>query len=155
LFPRCLPCIILSFRCFYFVGYIDKEINGIIEMIFNSFLLIVDKLPLEVEVIRSICLVLKSIANNENNLPIIHSMISSSTFLSVLSIYSNINNMNDVANSNNGSNGGGGKMLGQSLNYDGLSIITEIIGIFLTKGQANNLFHQVSLDCLFACVTLF
>jgi hypothetical protein len=124
-------------------------------MIFNSFLLIVNKLPLEVEVIKSICLVLKSIATNENNLPIIHSMISSSTFLTILSIYSNINNMNDITSHNGGGGGANGKMLGQSLNYEGLSVITEIIGILLTKGQASNLFHQVNHITLPLVVSFF
>jgi hypothetical protein len=89
---------------------------------------------MENDLIHSLCLVLKSIAMNENNQRIVVSMIQSQSFMNLLSLYSHGNHLNvsEV------------KVFGSSLNYDGLSIITEIIGIMIIKGNATVLFHQLS-----------
>lgn len=116
----------------------EKDVYSVMEMILSSLVLIIDQLPLEMEVIKSLCLVFRSIAMNENNLQIVQQVVASNQFMNVLGVYANLNLHLSSGNMSQ-------KGLGQSLNYDGLSIITEMIGILLTKGNAPQLFGQVSL----------
>lgn len=113
-------------------------------MILTSLVLIIDQLPLEMEVIKSLCLVFRSIAMNDNNLPILNSLIVSGHLFELFSVYYNLSMESGTT----------WRAIGQSLNYDGLTMITEMIVIILTKGNASQPFTQVNhtSHLLFLCL---
>jgi hypothetical protein len=121
-------------------------------MIFDSFVIIVDQLPLENDLIVSLCQVLKAIAMNENNAALVASLMQTPSFMNLLTIYSNLSLLQDMSSSVAAL-----RLFGQSLNYQGLSVITEVIGVLLIKGNGNGgpLFHQLSQMIFLSFETFF